>query len=376
MSRSRSLLLAGALVAGALIPAAAAGAAPADNANERARAEHERIVAHWTPERMKAAIPRDFVRKADGSFALASPKGKPDGSGGKGKPGGGGGGTDPAPESTGVPVTSGASWTAGGEVLRRTGKVYFRMGGGGYVCSGAVLEDGSNPNGFSLVLTAAHCAYDETNEAFATDWLFIPDFDSAPYLQSSGCSGATTLGCWTADRLVVHMGFAAAGGFNDQATQHDFAVAVVGKGGKGSTELDELVGSYGLRTGGATTDRLSAFGYPAAGKYKGNDLTFCSGTLTKDPYNGLTGSGDPWGMACKMTGGSSGGPWILTNPEAAVDARSTTLEADGSGGEIGSLNSYGYTGVSTMFGPVFDDNTLAVTAEGMRGMGYGNVTVR
>ena len=31
-----------------------------------------------------------------------------------------------------------------------------------------------------LVLTAGHCVYDQETEAFASQWLFIPDFDENP----------------------------------------------------------------------------------------------------------------------------------------------------------------------------------------------------
>ena len=58
-------------------------------------------------------------------------------------------------------------------------------------------------------------------------------------------------------------------------------------------------------------------------------------------------------MACNMTGGSSGGPWIAdsTNPG--------TIE-----GKVASLNSYGYSGLTVMFGPKFTSDTLAVQAVG------------
>ena len=78
MSRSRSLaLIIAAALTAALAPAAlASAAAPAKEDN--AKAEHDRIVEYWTPERMKAAKPRDFVRQKDGSFELApTPKASP-----------------------------------------------------------------------------------------------------------------------------------------------------------------------------------------------------------------------------------------------------------------------------------------------------------
>lgn len=286
-----------------------------------ARAEHERIVAYWTPERMASAVPRDL---SPAGSPLLSPRAKP------GSGGGGGG-------------VTGASWTKGGAVLLKTGKVYFTLSGGNWQCSGSIVTDGGR-SGYSLVLTAGHCAVDETNGNFATNWLFMPDWDASPASWSTACGG-TLYGCWTARALVVHYGFAHAGGFNQQATTHDWAFAVVGPGGKSSTQLDVL-GSFGIQFSGVSSgNRLASFGYPAAGRYDGNDLTYCAGPIIQDQYNG----NKTWGMACDMTGGSSGGPWL-----AAFN------EADGSGGTASSLNSYGYRSVKGyMFGPKFNSNTQA-----------------
>ena len=55
-------------------------------------------------------------------------------------------------------------------------------------------HDGGRP-GYSMVLTAGHCAIDETNGQFATNWMFIPAFDSAP---TYTCSASLPYGCWTA----------------------------------------------------------------------------------------------------------------------------------------------------------------------------------
>jgi Trypsin-like peptidase domain len=275
--------------------------------------EHDRIVAHWTPARLKAAVPRDFVKTPAGLVPKA-------------KPGGGGG-------------TTGASWNGGGRILQASGKVYFEMGGGAWVCSGAVANDARS--GYSLVLTAGHCAYDEVDEAFATNWLFIPNFDGAPTFTCSN----TIHGCWTAQALVVHRGYATAGGFNTQATVHDFAFAVVGPGGKTNSQLDATVGSFPIAFSGVSSgNTLYAFGYPAAGKYRGKDLVYCSGPISQDSLN----SNLTWSMACGMTGGSSGGPWLSSfNTGTGV-------------GTLSSLNSYGYSGIKNMYGPKFNSNTQAV----------------
>lgn len=302
------------------IPALAAPAA----AGDPQRAQHERIVAHWTPERMKAAVPRDFALDSARGFTPAKPPRGGDG-------GGGGGGT-----------VTGASWTNTDTLIyRASGKVYFEMAGNAYICSGAVADDGGR-SGYSLVLTAAHCAFDETNGAFASFWMFIPEFDRSP---TYSCA-STTYGCWTASALVVHAGYATAGSFNSQATVHDYAFAVVGPGGHASGQLDATVGDFGLRFSSvADGTQTYAFGYPAAGKYEGSDLVYCAGPVGSDPYNdSLT-----YKLGCDMTGGSSGGPWL------------TAFSTSSGDGTLTSVNSYTYRFVKkTMHGPKFDANTQAV----------------
>jgi hypothetical protein len=311
MHRSKAAAAAALLTVLALLPLAAAPVAAGDS-GAKAKAEHQRIVKYWTAERIANAKPRDFVRTGDGRFV---PRAKP------------GGGT-------------GASWTQGGPVVQRTGKVLFTMDGSNWVCSASAVNDTRAT--FSLVLTAAHCAYDEVNETHATNWTYVPSFDTSPTFTCS----QSTYGCWTtaAGGLVVHSGYATAGGFNTQATVHDFAIAIVGPGGKdGATQLDSL-GSYPIAYPAISTGQtVHAFGYPAAGRYKGKDLTYCTGATFNDNFNGnLT-----WGIKCNMTGGSSGGPWLGSFTQAG-------------GGTLTSLNSYGYSGLSNMYGPKFNSDTQDV----------------
>jgi hypothetical protein len=140
---------------------------------------------------------------------------------------------------------------------------------------------------------------------------------------------------------VVAGGFATAGGFNNQAIVHDYAFAVVGAGGKsGTAQLDTTVGAQPIQfspvAGGADT---YLFGYPAAGKYKGKDLVYCRGPLGFDA--GVANA--TYRVSCNLTGGSSGGPWF-------------SPFANGSG-TIMSVNSYGYSGVTAMFGPKLNAET-------------------
>lgn len=306
------------LCAAGMLGLAPAAAVPP--VNEHA-SEHARVVAFWTPERVAKAVPRDVVR----GVGVVKPMKKP------------GGG-----DSTTV---LGASWTGGGLVTKTTGKVLFAMGSSYYVCSASVVEDPQDDR--SLVLTAGHCVFDETNDEFATNWMFIPDYDSNPAQLTASASfcDETTYGCWVADALVASKAFADEIGFTDEATRHDYAFAVVSGGGNENTQLDDTVGSQAIHLPpGAVSVDTYLFGYPAAGKYRGTDLVYSMGPLGYDPLNG----NETYRVASSMTGGSSGGPWFQGfNPAVGR-------------GTIMSVTSYGYQGVKALYGPKFLDETTAM----------------
>ena len=271
-------------------------------------------IAYWTAARIAHAIPRDFIRNSNGKFIPMA------------RPGGGGG-------------VAGKSWPNGGTIVEQSGRVLFTLGGVDYICSASVVDDGNDAN-YSVIVTAAHCAYDEVANVFATNWVYYPSFDTSP---TYSC-GQATYGCWSAKELVVHHGFADRPGFDDIAVQYDWAFAIVGAGGKSgqNPQLDSH-GSYELAVSTTPTTGY-AFGYPAAGKYHGLDLTYCQGAIGTDPYN----DDNNWKIVCDMTGGSSGGPWLQDT------SAPQTLATEG---RVFSVNSYGYSGVKAMHGPKFNANT-------------------
>ena len=283
--------------------------------------DHERIVRFWTKDRVARAIPRDFVRDPKtGRFSLK------------------GGRFDSG-------FVTGASWNLGGEVAQTTGKVLFSMGGMFYVCSASVVDDAVSNR--AIISTAAHCVYDEVAGEFASNWMFVPAYDTAPVsLTGNGSFCAeTTYGCWTASHKIVSSDYATAGAFNYQAVLHDYAFVAVGAGGKLMTQLDTAVGSQPiefLETDFETNAYL--FGYPATGRYKGKDLTYCNG-LT---YLDIRMDYETYQVGCTMTGGSSGGPWFKNfNDSGALVGTGTQY----------SVNSYGYNGSKNMYGPMFNVET-------------------
>ena len=299
------------------------------------QSDHDRVVAYWTAERIKSAKPR--------VLALGGPRMAP-----AAKP------VKPPPSGGGLPSTIGAAWQDGkGKIYRATGRVLFTLNGGNWICSASVATDARTD--ISVILTAGHCAFDQATHTFATNWMFIPEFDTQ---DTYDCTVAT-YGCWTADRLVVHAGFANQTGFNQTATLHDWAFAVV-DAGAGTTQLDATVGSFPIAFRSyASGVPVAAFGYPAGGKYSGNnDLIYCNNALGTDPYN----FGRTYKLSCDMTGGSSGGPWL------------TSFDASGDGGTLSSVNSYTYSGITAMHGPKFNAKTEATWTEAV-GSGTENAIV-
>ena len=215
----------------------------------------------------------------------------------------------------------------------------------------ASVVDETTPN--SVVVTAAHCAFDWAAGS-ATNWMFIPGFE--PGDTFTGCA-TTDYGCWTASSLWVNDAFKNAKSFNDTAVTNDFAFAVMGPSISLSSSnkvgvLDAAVGSQPITfTRSLTTDLgtpTTSLGYPQASPYDGTTLHYCQNTLARDEYSKLT-----YRLPCGMTGGSSGGPWY------------SPLGTDGTG-TVMSVNSYSYTrdirttkynDTAMMYGPVFNTAT-------------------
>lgn len=296
--------------------------APTSNAKGRTPVSpNDRVIKFWTNKRVAAAVPRDFeLNSRTGRFQL------------RGKP-------------TNPDTVMGASWEGGGVVAESTGKVLFSLGSSYYTCSASVVTDAVSTR--SIIVTAGHCAYDEVNNQFAQNWMFVPAYDANPAsLDASGqfCD-YTTYGCWVAQSLVVSIEFAAAESFNVTAAQHDYAFAVVEEGGKSNLQLDQVVGTQFVETNGQVEIENDSwiFGYPSAGKYKGKDLMYCRNLLYYDGRYGVDWS--TYKMACGMTAGSSGGPWLrqfsTTSPTAGM-------------GMIFSVTSYSYGGTKNLYGPMLE----------------------
>lgn len=356
----------------ALMPvgALAQSARPAIDANKA------RVAAFWTAERRAAAIPRDLVidprglgylRRPDGTLVpyghrveaedgprvmTPLPFGKPSGGGGGG--GGTGGG--------GTKMVANAEWSAGGAVQKAAGRLLFEMTDGYYVCSGTVATDGTS--GRSIILTAAHCVYDDAGHAFASNVLFIPDQAHTTGKTDFNC-GNDSFGCWVPSFGVVDVNWT---NYVFPANiKWDYAFYVVNDVGAhtyaaysstdpsfvtGNTNLDALdnsawAGSLAISFGdpkhdvAGSSDFTHALGYSYS---KDPKFMYCAEDMT------VNGPDNWWLSHCGLSGGSSGGPWVQPMTSGS--------------GPIISVNSWGYTAGPGMAGPkLFGTSAACVFGE-------------
>lgn len=245
------------------------------------------VESYWTSQRMKAAKPVDKVRG---------------GGNGKSKR------TWTSQEVT-TPYTDAPT--------RTHGKVFFTLGGVDYVCSGTALLSANK----SVVWTAGHCV-NEGPGAFATNWEFVPAYKD----------GTAPLGVYVANNLFTSSAWGNSGDFS-----YDVGAAVVAP--SGGMALTDRVGGRGITFNYNRSQNYVSYGYPAAPPFTGQRLWTCNSPLqTSD-----TSANPPtMGIGCDMTGGSSGGGWIV-------------------GGTLYSVNSYGYSNQpNVVYGPYLDNVARSV----------------
>lgn len=333
-------------------------------------ADKARVIEFWTPERRAAAIPRDLVIDPRGLGYLRHPDGFLQPYGHKvparetaralppspfAKPIGGGGNT--------TTVIKNAEWTAKGDVQKAAGRLLFAMGANNYyVCSGTVARE--VVSGRSIILTAAHCVYDDERKAFATNILFIPDQAHTSGVTDFNC-GNDSFGCWIPSFGVVDVNWTK--WIFPQNIEWDYAFYVVNDIGAHSyDQFSRSAASFvtGNQTNDALDDETWAGSLPisfAAPKHDLSnstaDFTYALGySYSYDPKfmycaQDMTTNGKVnwWLPNCGLSGGSSGGPWVQNG--------TTKWSGNADDGLIVSVNSWGYTGRAGMAGPKLSENS-------------------
>jgi V8-like Glu-specific endopeptidase len=176
------------------------------------------------------------------------------------------------------------------------GKVFFKKDGGWFTCSGAVIASENR----SVVWTAGHCVAEQGNEDWHEDWIFIPAYQdtSEPY------------GRWAARTKATFVGWYSGGNRN-----YDLGAVVVER--KDEQPIARRTGSLGWMFNASRNQDWQEIGYAATGPiYQGRNLNKCN-----EPYDGADGVGSNPGPRtsttdCNMTGGASGGPWLVNAAES------------------------------------------------------------
>jgi hypothetical protein len=272
---------------------------------------------------------------------------------------GGGGGGD---------IVTNAEWASGGVVKTAAGRLYFEMPSNsrrtrwaGYVCSGTVASDGTT--GRSVILTAAHCVYDDASKSFGRNVLFIPDQTGTSGTGTDLNCGNDPMGCWAPAFGVVDVNYTATTFPNNSAW--DYAFYVVSDtdahtagflAGVGNV-LDEATGSLLLsfsapaHDASGNADVTTALGYSYS---EDPNFMYCAEDMTT-----INGTINWWLPNCGLTGGSSGGPWVQP--------------MSGGSGPIISVNSWGYTNSPGMAGPKFYQSSTSCVFGMAKGLPFDSI---
>jgi V8-like Glu-specific endopeptidase len=160
------------------------------------------------------------------------------------------------------------------------GKLFTNAG----TCSASVIS------GKNIIVTAAHCCWDRTQKNWIGGWTFAPGYNNgyAPYGMFK-YADATIPTSW----------------INNGDIPSDVCVIRLQADAAGHP-ITYYTGWLGRAWNFPPTQNMRSFGYP--GNIGGaNSLEQCSSQSSAQPAN--CGSG-VLNMACNMTYGSSGGPWI------------------------------------------------------------------
>ena len=281
-----------------------------------------------------------------------------------GSSGGGGGGS--------THVITNSPWTSGGAIQTAAGRIYFEMPNNakrkgpwsGYVCSGTVATD--ETSGRSIIITASHCIYDDSNKAFARNVLFIPNQNDTSGTGTDTNCNNDPLGCWVPAFGIVDVNWVTNTFPNN--IEWDYAFYVTSDSGAhvGATTSDSLdlaAGSLAISfqppyindgdPSATSIDFTHALGY----SYSDDpNFMYCAEDMTTE------GAVNWWLASCELSGGSSGGPWVQP-----MDSSSGT-------GPIISVNSWGYTTSSGMAGPKLSANSAQCLFTEAKSLSFASVS--
>jgi hypothetical protein len=208
------------------------------------------------------------------------------------------------------------------------GVLFFKQGEDNdyYRCSAASI-------GNNAIWTAGHCIHGGGKEkVMSTELWFAP-----AYREDNNNNPIAPFGWWRAFAVLTHQEWEMNGDL-----RYDIGGAVLELNNKGK-KISEKVGSLGFAANLDNNRHWFNIGYPVAPPFDGSGQQICTAPFAFNDTSLPEPS--PVGIGCDMTGGSSGGPWII-NFSGEV----------GSANYLNGNNSYRYPGRSEeLYSPYFED---------------------
>jgi V8-like Glu-specific endopeptidase len=165
------------------------------------------------------------------------------------------------------------------------GKLFFSNSSGNYSCTASVVS------GKNIIVTAAHCCFDRPTNSWFGAWAFAPGYNAgkAPY-------GVFN---WADARVPTSW-------VNNGDIPSDVCLIRLQPDSAGHP-VTYYTGWLGRAWNFSPNQNMTTFGYP--GNIGGaNNLEMCVAPSSAQPPSCGPGV---LNMACNMTYGSSGGPWIM-----------------------------------------------------------------
>jgi len=183
------------------------------------------------------------------------------------------------------------------------GKLFIDFPSGSAVCSGTIVTS----MGEDMVLTAGHCLEDPTSGEASIGAVFVPGYRN----NTAPAGGWAATGYATTDQWAASY---QSGG----DPRFDIGVLQIPANQDGSgLSLQDRFGSRGAMFNLTFEQQFDSYGYPAAPgtigqNFDGELLWTCASDVG---FQDMQFPGPPFttGMGCDMTGGSSGGGWIIND---------------------------------------------------------------
>jgi V8-like Glu-specific endopeptidase len=229
--------------------------------------------------------------------------------------------------------------------FRAAGKLFFKIGASSYLCSASLIKPG-------IVVTAAHCVANYGKSQFYSNWTYVPGYNN----------GTAPYGTWNAASARVLTAY-----YN--GTDNCAQYGVICPDDVALLTLTPSNGKYAGTTTGWFGYGYNGYGYNGSSQILINQLGYpvdLDGGLLmqRNDSQGFvnTGFSNNTIIGSLMTGGSSGGPWLVNLGQAPALSGGDTFGTYAGHNAVVGVTSWGYTNlaVKQQGAAPFTSNNIAV----------------